>query len=380
MAEPRRALGGRFCPELTPELYREIAGLMGTRSDLASLARVSRGFQAAAEYSLYNTLYLIDPTCAMAAFRTLASQPRLAVLVDALTLYVPSDEEAYMDSEDDVDMDVSMALPEGYWHATASALRSMTRLRHLDVQISTEEQAQNAWILDDCSFRLRSFQCDFDWDAHLATFLNSQTDILDLCLLNFRKDSEGAGLSPDALPRLTIFHCPVLDASSVFLRNRPVTHLKTCLSSMRHSHSRATELLAESLRYASKPLRALDIADLPYCDPMELDWLVAASVDELRFLGTLALPVNGEARLRFYASLMRLPYLQCVTLDVSHWTPAPGSVVAFRALADEMRLYKPLIKTVIFVYGEFDRAVMTDDDGLFQLDELAGQDDLWREL
>ncbi|KIY42874.1 hypothetical protein FISHEDRAFT_79060 [Fistulina hepatica ATCC 64428] len=49
-----------------------------------------------------------------------------------------------MYSEDDVDINVSLALPEGYWHATVTALHSMMHLRHLNIQMSTEEQAQNS--------------------------------------------------------------------------------------------------------------------------------------------------------------------------------------------------------------------------------------------
>lgn len=74
---------------------------------------------------------------------------------------------------------------------------------------------------------------------------------------------------------------------------------------------------------------------------------------------------------------MRLPHAQCIEVEISDWDPSPSTPPAFRALANEVRLYCPSITCVVFVH-DFDRTVVTAVDGICQLGGDA--ENLWREV
>lgn len=84
-------------------------------------------------------------------------------------------------------------------------------------------------------------------------------------------------------------------------------------------------------------------------------------------------------RLQFYGLLMRLHRLQCIEVDISDWDPPPASLPAFRALVNELRLYRPTVTRVIFVQ-EFDRTVITVTEGICHLDDEISPEMLWREI
>jgi len=143
-------------------------------------------------------------------------------------------------------------------------------------------------------------------------------------------------------------------------------------------------LLFSNLKLSTRPLRSLDIADATYSETFSMELLscivrTSTTTSELRYVGTLVLPIMGQERLQFYGLLMRLPRVQCVEVEVSEWVPAPDSPPAFRALASEMRLYSPTVTRVVFV-NEFDRTVVTAVDGVCRMDPDANVDILWREI
>jgi len=86
----------------------------------------------------------------------------------------------------------------------------------------------------------------------------------------------------------------------------------------------------------------------------------------------------------FYALLRRIHRLGTVELDVTSWEPPPvdAGPPAFRALANELRIYCRSIKKVIFVY-EFERTVVKVVDGVMKVDmgrETTPTETLWREV
>ncbi|KAJ3575503.1 hypothetical protein NP233_g1059 [Leucocoprinus birnbaumii] len=359
--------------------------------------------------------------------RTLSDTARIADLVDALTVYALAEAEASGseegDSDDEETASGSQELPQNYWSCIARALEQAKNLRYLNIHIADNSNAGAAWVLGKCTFQLRGFHCDLNWDNHLVSFLNKQTDLNDLYLLDYLNPSnvltpavEGPTTSPSprlsstSFPLLSTLECTFSEAAVAITPGRPITRLKTCFSRTRLDEKRAemTELLAK-VRESSRPLRALDIADSEYTTTfsMELLSLIVASRAtslELRYLGTLVLPISGREvsgdcffhtpklqalltprpyespskRLRFYGLLMRLPRIQCIEVEVSSWVPPPSSPPAFRALASEMRLYTPSVSRVVFVH-DFDRTIVTVVDGVCRMDNDANYELLWRD-
>ncbi|EIN12198.1 hypothetical protein PUNSTDRAFT_130467 [Punctularia strigosozonata HHB-11173 SS5] len=369
--------------ELSPEAYQLIAKHVGNRQDLHTLCTVSRGFQRAAERALYNTLHLSEQGDTIALCTLLSRQPRVAGYVRALTI-VASDEEG---SEED-----TQPPTEEYWNAVATALRNIPYTRYLNIHLESSDGESKTWILTGCTFQLVSFHCDLTWDESLVAFLRTQTRLADLFVADFNKNiPENVSLSvlppdpPSPFPHLTTLECTFTEAASLLVPGRPLTRLKTCFSASRVEDKRAeyTELISR-LNLGSAPLLALDIADANYTEAFVMELLtltVAASpcFNELRYFGTLVLPIGGRERLRFYGMLMHLPHLKCVEFEVSEWQPAPTSRGALRALASELRLYCPSIVCVVFVY-DFERYVVRARDGMCVVDQDASTENLWREM
>lgn len=281
--------------ELSYETYILIVRHVATRADLASLCRVSRGFRRAAERLLYNTLNLKDYDIAKALCNILSTTPRLSLLVEALSIYVSSNGS---DSDDSL-----ITLPEDYWDHITLALKQFHRLRFLNIYLDGANDASQAHILDGCSFQLRTFHCDLEWDEHLSTFLASQTHLSDLYIADFKADTPDSPsplLNPHSLPKLAILECTFMEAASAIIPSSPVVRLKTCFSASQVEEKRVEmRTLFSNIRRSRRHLRSLDIADASYTQDFSLELLTMAvntfsSSNHLRYLGTLVLPVGGR--------------------------------------------------------------------------------------
>ncbi|KAJ4482564.1 hypothetical protein J3R30DRAFT_3287099 [Lentinula aciculospora] len=421
--------------ELSLEAYRIIVNNVRSRVDLAMLCLVSKGFRRVAERALYNTIFMHEAERTKKICKTLVSQPRVAELVEALTIAIEEDEGR---GEDE-----GIQAQKNLWPAIADALKKMTRLRHLSVVIdgslTSPYSGRLAWILADCPFRLKSFHSDMRWDEDLVRFLNVQDAIEDLYIGDYdegqetevvemsgdpRTPNSGLILSPSALPHLFTLECTFSEAAIAIVPGRPVSRLKTCFSRTDPEGKREEmKILFEALGKAlvigrSNGWYALDIADAEYEENFAMDLLKAVvnltlvrpsrtvasttltgSVSlkgTLRYLGTLVLPVGGKERLLFYGLLMQLRRLCCVELEVSAWNPSPATVgpVAFRALGNELRLYCPGMAKIVFVsmnveegddIGERTTVEWVQGDGVARVERevmngMSGSEGLWRDV
>ncbi|KAI8986256.1 hypothetical protein BD414DRAFT_416677, partial [Trametes punicea] len=364
---------------LPPDACRLIVTYVAdSRSTLVSLCTVSKQFQNAAERALYSKLELKGYSFTVAVCEVLARVPRLAILVISLSVY-GEDEDSDDGSEEDEDP------PDDYWNTLASALKCTTRLRALSFYFSGGGQPETAWILEGCSFQLRTFHCDLSWDAHLQSFLATQSRLSDLYLADYQPLAITPIIStPAFLPKLAILECTFSEAATALVPDRPVCRIKTCFTHSKLEEKRTElQILAASLRQSKKRLRALDIADSSYDTGFSLELLARIANDpalcsELRYLGTLVLPVEGQQRLEFYGYLIRLPQLRCIEVDVSEWDPPPTHAAALRALTHELRLYCPSVASVVFVY-DFDRYLVRMEGHLAVYDEDGVTDHIWRE-
>ncbi|KAG6846451.1 hypothetical protein H0H93_013890 [Arthromyces matolae] len=155
---------------------------------------------------------------------------------------------------------------------------------------------------------------------------------------------------------------------------RPISHLKTCFSRSEITEKREEmALLFSKIKSSTRPLRSLDIADSKYSETFSMELLDCivhhtATSSELRYIGTLVLPIMGK----------ELPRLRCIEVEVSEWVPAPTSPSALRALASELRLYNPNVTRVVFV-KDFERTVVTAFNGVCRVEPDVNTESLWRE-
>ncbi|TFK68824.1 hypothetical protein BDN72DRAFT_768746 [Pluteus cervinus] len=387
--------------ELSLEAYRNIVKNVGSRADIVTLCRVSKGFQNVAERALYNTLYVRHDQDTVALCHTLTNTPRLSVLVDALTIDLTNEVDS---SEDESDSHERVSLPEGYWDLVAGALQHTTQLHFFTIDVDNAFDSSTAWILNNCTFQLKNFHCGLDWDHHLVTFLNTQIELHDLYIIDYNDSrpetpttsnvasssmpSPSLTIDSHSLPNLSTLHCTFSEAAVALVPGRPITHLKTCFSRSKLEDKREEmATLFSKIGESTKPLLSLDIADSSYTDSFSMELLnvtvnTPKTTTHLRHLGTLVLPINGKERLKCYSLLMRLPHLRCLEVEISDWDPAPSTLPGFRALASEMKLYRPTLIHVVFVQfaQDYERTVLTATAGVWRLDAEISADTLWREI
>lgn len=294
---------------LPPEVYLNIAQHVERRADLCVLCRVSQTFRTAAERVLYRKLDMNEPSNTIMLCRVLAEQPRLSRLVTALAIYL---NEGQLEGDNRSNLNaqerISSSSPSHYyWTTISSALRNTASLRSLSVHLDGGVPINNAWILDGCGFQLHTFHCDLAWDVHLISFLTTQRELLDLHISDFDGDvPENVSISTHSLrqahtlPRLSILDCTFTEAVGVLVPGRPVTHVKTCFSSSNRETRRVElALLLTDLRLSTQPIYSLTVADESYTSTFSLELLSSlvrafGPTPQVRYLGPLALPVNGD--------------------------------------------------------------------------------------
>lgn len=301
-----------------------VQNVADSRSTLVSLCTVSKQFKIAAERALYNTLELSGHQRITQVCTVLARNPRLAMLVVALSVHGEDDDDTEEEEPED-----SEEPPFEMWQSLCFALRRTTRLRFLNLYFQDGAQTDKAWILHGVTFQLRTLHCDLTWSEHLAGFLSTQTRLSNLFLADFRDSLPSPPLtpSPDAmgrvplisgsssqpphplphlptspvfLPKLSVLECTFSEAAAALVPGRPVVRLKTCFTHSKPEQKRAElQVLLGALRRSRRRLRALDIADSAYTPDFTLELLGALTADgtfctDLRYVGTLVLPVDGH--------------------------------------------------------------------------------------
>ena len=384
--------------------YRLIVKHIGSSADLSTLCRVNKRFQQVAEQVLYSTISTVNARDSFGMCSLFAKTPRLAAMVNSLTLLISDEDDSGSGPP------AELRLPDHFWPTLSKALHQTTGLRFLKIHLENVGDAAQAWILSDTTFRLLGFHCDLQWDADLVSFLNTQSDIDDLYIVDYSLAEDNtptststSSLNPDALPNLSTLQCTFIEAAYALVPSRPISRLKTCFSKTRLPDKREELLLLFSgLRKTTHPLRSLDIADSSYSDSFSMALLSSVvklgnRIQELRYLGTFVLPIDGDVvrnlvsgndrcrlthiikRLEFYGLLRTLCHLECLEVDVSEWEPPPPVPSGMQALAGELRLYCPSLQRVVFV-NDFERTVITAARGRYAVDHESNTDNIWREF
>lgn len=374
--------------ELSLEVHRLIIKHAANRHDIVSLCRVCRSFRFAAQRALYNTLFIGNNAQSELLCRTLLAQPRLASLIEALTISL---------SDTDPDEDPE-SLPPDFWQRISQTLQIAHRLRHLNIYINDGSDNSVSWILRNCPFQLYTLHCELLWDDHLHSFLQAQHRLTDLYIIDYHPTSltprptlptpsDIALCSGRCVHRLTVLECSFSEAVAAFVPHRPIRRVKTAISNEDES-AKTTEVstLFFNLQLSACHLESLDISDSSYTESsFTMAVLSHASSEpstclDLKYLGTLVLPVDGQERLCFYGLLKRFPSLECVELEVTPWQlPQPSTIAIFRTLCGECHLYCPNVTTFILV-DNFERTVVRFIYNTWYIDEDISADTLWREV
>ena len=285
-------------------MYLSIAQHIERRADLCALCLVSQGFRKAAELTLYRTLEMDEPSNTILLCGVLAEKPRLSQLVTALAIYL--NDEGQDDKGSEPQEQEPFSPSSHYWTSISKALRNTTGLRSLHVYLNSGIPMNYAWMLEGCRFQLHTFHCDLAWDRQLVSFLFTQRVLTDLHISDFDEDlPENVTITTHSLrqahtlPNLSIIDCTFTGAVSVLVPGRPVTHVKTCLSSSNREARRVElALLLADLRLSTRPIHSLTVADESYTSSFSLELLSSlvrafGPTPQLRYVGPLALPVDG---------------------------------------------------------------------------------------
>jgi hypothetical protein len=160
-------------------------------------------------------------------------------------------------------------------------------MRRLDTILIWDPTVSNTWIFDPShvKLQLREAKLRLMWDACLVQFLETQTNLRSLQVLNSPAQEQRSAIHPQALRSLETFDGPLLIA--VQLLSCPLTHLQVSVDA-----EAASQLLSvlPHLAKTSRTLRALNLLDIPEDLATSAALLISKACPELHYLGILPLP------------------------------------------------------------------------------------------
>lgn len=263
-----RALSPMLPPETTELVLSHLS-----RGDLLSVLFTSSFFHQLAARVLYRLLINIPAERAICLVKTLVRNDFYSSLVRRFDLEWPGN-----------------LLTANFLRLLRRALHRLPHLVHLGLEFSaTDNTANLAWILQDCPFSLRVFTTSMRCEPLLARFLDTQPDLLEICLRGFPPSSSsgttGFTLPPSALPRLrhfrTVLASPGVTAS--FMRGRPIESVSMSL----YPGNAASSL--DALLLATRPLRRLTVMSFDPGSPAALIADIAARLPALEALHAVVL-------------------------------------------------------------------------------------------
>ncbi|KZP31379.1 hypothetical protein FIBSPDRAFT_945389 [Athelia psychrophila] len=170
-------------------------------ADLPALCRVDKELQCHASAILYRDLALVEANI-IDVCSTLCRSPDLALRVKRFT----------------VTPDATGRLIRDDYVLVAQTLQCLTNLQSLKFLF----YGTNSWMLEHCTFKLRSFYSTLDADTALLSFLSTQPE---LTTVNLRADVQNHQLPLPSLPNLTHIAGPFSWVSQL-VPGRPVEEMQ----------------------------------------------------------------------------------------------------------------------------------------------------------
>lgn len=262
-----------------------------SRTDLLAVIKTNSLFHRIAARVLYRSVSELEPIQAVLLVKTLAQNDLYPSFVRHIEL--------------DWDSDNSCCLTANFLRLLNRALRRLKRLLRLTLEFPTNNNTGNvAWVLQGCTFSLKSFTTSMRCGPTLARFLETQDDITDLCLRGINT-IDTASLASNALPHLTHFRT-VLSSPQVvadFIRDRPVESVSTSLypgdvgsslDALLLSSKRIKKLTVLSFEAAQPVLLFKDIATrLPWLEALHVVVLLSEGYTHVNVLRLFVLILVG---------------------------------------------------------------------------------------
>ncbi|KAI9068735.1 hypothetical protein FKP32DRAFT_1561039 [Trametes sanguinea] len=330
--------------QLPPEVFGAIASYATSQHDLLTLSCTSKAFQRAAEPRIYESMILRDAQSAFIGCHALLAR-------DAFRAPYVKRMVIYQDPRRANARNNLAAAPLQFWLAIQHALTKTVNLESLYIH---DPVCSHSWIVDhqDIKFQLRETTLRLPWDSHVVSFLETQKKLLALVLLDAHYDGPVYPLSPGALPILETFNGPLLVLPE--LLGCP---LKRIQMTAEHETAPLIPTIVADLGKIMKTLRSLNIVGLP---------------EELVL----------ETWHRLYRSLMKLPALTVIELDVGTLDPPPNEHFQ-RIILLELRTYCPKLQQVVFWMASH-RFHWFPRDGhwvfIHQTNRIQTYDSLWPNL
>lgn len=301
-----------------------------TRSELLPVLRSNSLFHRVGARVLYRTLIDLQPAQAVDLVRTIARS-------DLYASYVRHVEFDWGTS----------VLTANFLRLLNRALRRLKFLLRLTLEFpTTDDTGGTASVLNGCTFSLRSFTTSIRCDPTLVRFLETQNDIIDLCLRGINC-IETVPLPPEALPHLshfrTVLSWPTLIAN--FIRDRPVESVSMPVY-QQGMHSALNALLS-----SSKPIKRLTLMSLDAAEPISLLSEIASRLPWLEALHLVVLSAQfyvPDMLLEMGYSLSLFEYLKYLTF----MAPGTGSSVDDEdVVVTAWHKACPTLKTIILPRG-----------------------------
>ena len=195
--------------EVPTELYREIIQYVSSRRDLCNVSIASHALQSEAEYFIYRSIDSSRRSLTEYLCDLITSSPRLHMLVRTLNISNDGEQSNAVQSKE-------------YWERVSRLLRDLPNLEELKIHDNMVHGNTNAWVLSQCTFSLRKFDCDFAFDNTLLNFLQSQRKLRRLYWTESYSDDDSA----KALEEIDVLEPSVTPPIYELMTNSPRFALK----------------------------------------------------------------------------------------------------------------------------------------------------------
>ncbi|KAI0667404.1 hypothetical protein C8Q78DRAFT_1052897 [Trametes maxima] len=237
-------------------------------SDLAPVLRVNSHVHAIALRILYRIIPELPIRRCVACLKILCANPASAVLVRKLS----------------VDWSGHRVV-SNLFRLLRETLTHLTSLRHLSIELSPQDNHYSlAWVLHGCRSRLRTLGTSIRCDPQLAEVLETQPELLELCLRGFQT-KQPFTLTESAMPLLKMFRAvhagPAVITSVV--RGRPLEGISLSM------FIEDGFLPLDALLLSSRPIKRLTIMSLDNTPPNILLPEIANRLPELEALHVVVL-------------------------------------------------------------------------------------------
>ncbi|KAF8133368.1 hypothetical protein EV363DRAFT_1162570 [Boletus edulis] len=347
---------------LTPDVCSRIVH-WARRSDLTALCLTCKALQHEAEAKLYEIIMTVNIQITFRACQSIISHPRLGPYVRSFC-FIPETRRTQRE------------IPEQFW---STLQRALSRMRSLEYLFLQDPAFASSWVLSDIPhipFQLLEARLLFYWDSHLVKFLESQNKLKSLHTIDGPANDPTLHLEAGSLSELRVFDGPLAAAEHIVHVGSALTHLQVVLD--KNSEADVLAFIPKLFRLASS-LRALSILHLPEGLAIDAFRSITKACPQLRHIGTIPLPLPRNSY-RFHGTLMAMPQLRVLEVDVTSWTP-PTTGTVQRVIAAEIRIYAPLIEYICFWAGAT-RTLWAVDGNDWSCHSESGQhsqfDALWK--